>query len=65
VQTEIKPTWVSYEEAQKLVGLGRTTLWRLADTGEIRTARVGRAVRISVASLEGYMESQSLADVVE
>lgn len=65
MQTEIKPTWVSYEEAQKLVGLGRTTLWRLADTGEIRTARVGRAVRISVASLEGYMESQSLADVVE
>jgi excisionase family DNA binding protein len=56
VQTEIKPTWVSYEEAQRLVGLGRTTLWRLASTGEITTAKVGRAVRINVESLEGYMQ---------
>jgi excisionase family DNA binding protein len=55
VQTEIKPTWVSYEEAQRLVGLGRTTLWRLASTGEITTAKVGRAVRINVESLEAYM----------
>jgi excisionase family DNA binding protein len=56
VQTDIKPTWVSYEGAQQLVGLGRTTLWRLANTGELRTARVGRAVRISVESLEAYMQ---------
>jgi len=56
VQTEIKPTWVSYEEAQRLVGLGRTTLWRLASTGEITTAKVGRAVRINVESLETYMQ---------
>jgi len=63
VQTEIKPTWVSYEEAQRLVGLGRTTLWRLASTGEIRTARVGRAVRINVESLEDYMQ-RSAEDAV-
>lgn len=56
MQTEIKPMWVSYEEAQRLVGLGRTTLWQLASTGDIKTARVGRAVRINVASLEAYME---------
>lgn len=56
VETQLKPTWISYEEAQKLVGLGRTTLWRLSGAGEIKTARVGRAVRINVASLEAYME---------
>jgi excisionase family DNA binding protein len=55
-QTEIRPTWVSYEGPQQLVGLGRTTLWRLASTGELRTVRVGRAVRISVESLEAYMQ---------
>lgn len=59
MQTEMKPSWVSYEEAQRLVGLGRTTLWRLASTGQIKTARVGRAVRINVASLEEYMERVS------
>lgn len=57
MQTEIKPTWITYEEAQRLTSLGRTTLWRLASTGEVKTARVGRAVRINVASLEAYMES--------
>jgi excisionase family DNA binding protein len=59
VQTQITPTWVTYEEAQRLTSLGRTTLWRLASTGEIKTARVGRAVRINVASLEAYMEGAS------
>ena len=59
MQTQITPTWVTYEEAQRLTSLGRTTLWRLASTGEIKTARVGRAVRINVASLEAYMEGAS------
>ena len=56
METQVKPKWISYEEARRLVGLGRTTLWRLASAGEIKTARVGRAVRINAASLEEYME---------
>jgi len=56
VQTKIKPEWITYEEAQLLVALSRTTLWRLAKSGEIKTAQVGRAVRINRESLEGYME---------
>jgi excisionase family DNA binding protein len=56
MQTAVRPVWVSYEEAQQLVGLGRTTLWRLAGAGEIKTAKVGRAVRINVESLFDYME---------
>ena len=59
MQTELNPAWVSYEEAQRLVGLGRTTLWRLASTEEIKTAKVGRAVRIDVQSLLEYMERAS------
>ena len=56
MQTEMKAAWVSYEEAQRLVGLGRTTLWRLARAGDIKTAKIGRAVRINVESLFDYME---------
>jgi excisionase family DNA binding protein len=59
LQTETAPTWVSYDEAQRLVGLGKTTLWRLANDGEIKVARVGRTVRISRQSLEEYMERQA------
>lgn len=56
MQTETKAAWVSYEEAQRLVGLGRTTLWRLVGAGDIKSAKVGRAVRINVESLLDYME---------
>jgi excisionase family DNA binding protein len=56
VQTEIEPKWITYEEAQRLVALSRTTLWRIVILGEIKSAQVGRAVRLSRESLEDYME---------
>jgi putative molybdopterin biosynthesis protein len=59
VQTEIRPEWITYEEAQRLVRLGRTTLWRLVKSGEIKTARIGRSVRLSRRSLEDYFEREA------
>ena len=44
--------WLSYAEAMELVGLGRTTLWKLAGAGEIEVARVGRAVRMEPMGFE-------------
>lgn len=58
-QTNVEALWLTYPEAQKLTGLGRTTLWTLVSSGEIKAARVGRAVRISRRSLEEYMESRT------
>lgn len=56
---KIEPTWLTYEEAGRLVGLGRTTLWRLARNGDIKIARVGRAVRIERQSIEKYLRLQA------
>ncbi len=58
MSTVVQPTWITYEEAQRLVGLGRTTLWRIcgSENSGIEVARVGRAVRINRASLEDYMK---------
>ena len=58
MQTEITPNWITYEEAQRLTSLGRTTLWRICNTEDsgIEVARVGRAIRINRASLEDYMK---------
>jgi excisionase family DNA binding protein len=57
MQTETETaTWVTYEEAQRLTSLGRTTLWRICSSGAVKTARIGRAVRINRCSLEEYME---------
>jgi excisionase family DNA binding protein len=56
MQAEITREWVTYREAEQLVGLSRTTLWKLTSAGEIEYRRVGRAVRINRASLEAFMK---------
>jgi excisionase family DNA binding protein len=48
--------WISYAEAQRYSGLGRTKLWELVSTGEVEAAKVGRAVRINRESLAEYMK---------
>jgi len=64
VRTETTPEWITYEEAQYLTSLGRTTLWKIANSNEgIKTARVGRAVRINRRSLEEYMERMASEDM--
>ncbi len=52
----IESQWLTYREAQRLVGLGRTTLWRLAKSGEIEVSYVGRAARINRSSLIDFMK---------
>jgi excisionase family DNA binding protein len=59
VQAEITREWVTYKQAEELSGLSRTTLWKLVSAGEIKAARVGRAVRINRRSLDGYLDRAS------
>lgn len=54
--------WLSYPEAQQFSGLGRTKLWELISTGEVKAAKVGRAVRINRRSLNEYMENSVYSD---
>ncbi len=63
MHTEIEPTWITYKEAQRLTSLGRTTLWRICSSGEVKTAHIGRAVRINRQSLEDYMERTAASTV--
>jgi excisionase family DNA binding protein len=59
MQTEVNPEWLTYEEAQRLTSLGRTTLWRICISGAVETVRIGRAVRINRKSLDRFMKSQA------
>jgi excisionase family DNA binding protein len=59
VQAEIVREWLTYKEAEQLVGLSRTTLWKMISAGEIEHRKVGRAVRINRRSLEAYMKQDS------
>jgi len=51
--------WISYSEAQRYSGLGRTKLWELISNGEVEAAKIGKAVRISRTSLDEYMRRHS------
>ena len=59
MQAEIVREWLTYKEAEQLVGLSRTTLWKLISSQEIEHRKVGRAVRINRQSLEAYMKQDS------
>ena len=59
MQVEVIREWVTYKQAEELSGLSRTTLWKLLSAGEIKAARVGRAVRINRRSLDEYLERAS------
>jgi excisionase family DNA binding protein len=54
-----EPAYLSYSDAQRYTGLGRTKLWELLSNGSIDGAKVGRAVRISRRSLDEYMKRNS------
>jgi excisionase family DNA binding protein len=59
VEAQVTREWVTYKQAEVLSGLSRTTLWKLLSAGEIKAARVGRAVRINRRSLDEYLERAS------
>ena len=59
MQAEIVRNWLTYKQAEQLVGLSRTTLWQLINARKIKAARIGRAVRIERDSLQAFMEQSA------
>ncbi len=45
-------------EVAETLGIGRTKIYEMIATGELPTIRVGRAVRISVAALQKWIEER-------
>ena len=45
-------------EVAETLGLGRTKIYELIATGELPTIRVGRAIRISVSTLQKWVEER-------
>jgi hypothetical protein len=43
VSVDTEPLWISTTVATQLYVMSPMTLWRLARSGEIKTARIGRA----------------------
>ncbi len=58
-KTPITPAWLNYKQAEAYSNLSRTTLWQLITARKVKAARVGRAVRIELDSLEAFMEQST------
>jgi excisionase family DNA binding protein len=59
LKEHVEVEWVDYPTAERYSGLSHVTLWRRVKNGELKAARVGRAVRIHLPSLREFMEQAS------
>jgi excisionase family DNA binding protein len=49
---------VSQCEAARLLGVERTTIWRMCGRGDLARVRIGRRALITMASVDAFIESQ-------
>ncbi len=56
------PLLLRVEEAAKLLGVGRTTVFAMVSARELRVVRIGRSVRIPREALEHWIREHLEAD---
>ncbi|MFA7585194.1 MAG: helix-turn-helix domain-containing protein [Novosphingobium sp.] len=54
-----EPICVRVNEAARMIGVGRTKLYELIAAGEVKTVKLGKATRITTASLQELVRRRS------
>jgi excisionase family DNA binding protein len=60
----IYPLAVGLDDAAKMVGIGRTNIWRLTMAGEIPSFNIGRRKLILVEKLKAWLLEQAESQAV-
>ncbi len=55
------PICVRVNDAARMLGVGRTTLYALIAAGEVETVKLGKSTRITTASLHDLVRRQRAA----
>ena len=55
-QQTVEPICVRINDAARMIGVGRTKLYQLISSGELETIKIGKATRITTASLHKLVE---------
>ena len=55
-QRPVEPICVRGNDAARMIGIGRTKLYELISSGELETVKIGKATRITTASLPRLVE---------
>lgn len=54
----VKPLAVAPKDGFQMIGVSKSKGWELIATRELQTFKIGRATRITVASIEAYVARQ-------
>ncbi len=54
----LKPLAVTYDEAGKMLGVCSRVVWQLVKDEKLNATRIGRSVRIPIAELERFIQTQ-------
>ena len=57
-----EPICVRINEAARMIGIGRTKLYELISSGELETVKIGKATRVTTASLYKLVERRRALD---
>ena len=57
-QQSVEPICVRVNDAARMIGVGRTKLYELIANGEVETVKIGKATRVTTASLRGLVDRQ-------
>ena len=55
-QRTVETICVRVNDAARMIGVGRTKLYELISSGELETIKIGKATRITTASLHRLVE---------
>ena len=55
-QRPVEPICVRVNDAARMIGIGRTKLYELISSGELETVKIGKATRVTTASLHRLVE---------
>lgn len=55
-QQPVEPICVRVNDAARMIGVGRTKLYELISSGELETVKIGKATRITTASLRKLVD---------
>lgn len=54
----VEPICVRVDDAARMIGVGRTKLYELISSGELETVKIGKATRVTTASLHELVRRQ-------
>ena len=58
----VEPICVTVNDAARMIGVGRTKLYELISSGELETVKIGKATRITTASLHELVRRQRMSN---